>query len=613
MNRIHQLQVRLQEEVHGLARVPLLAELGLLLHATNSGQTRLYADEILQIAYEAHNVPAEAEAYKLHAIADWSQGVYQDALYHGRRAVTLFREVGDDTKLASAINMLGVIYLGLGDYQLAIDTFLQSLPFLQKVNHEVGLAYLHNNIGICYLSRGEIDKAFDYLRTADLYSRNLDNPILRMEVLANLGKAYMHKRQMKEAFNHLNRALETSDEQEPNRVMAVIHDHLAEAYLYKEQPQLALTHQQQASTIRQQIGHFNGVIDSSLSLGRIYLSLGKPEKAIETFFYVVETAQTNDSLSGQMRAHEELANVFEAIDQHKQAFHHLQQHLRLSRELYAIAESQEMRELRVKYEADRKEANAEIYRLKNVALAEKNEQLATLNKEVSELMDIMAHDLRNPLASMKMIIEMLLEESDTFQTNKQIPYLRRLLKAADQMTTITTTLLHASKVESGTIQVMMERVPLHDLLQQCVMQFETQAQHKGIVLQSAFFEDDIFVQTDAHLLKQVMDNICSNALKYSFPDSTVTIRTSQKETHAFVEVQDQGQGMTEEDIKKVFTKFARLSAKPTNKEASVGLGLFIAQKLMTMLGGEVRVGSDGQGLGSTFTLVVPLATENLSP
>jgi signal transduction histidine kinase len=137
------------------------------------------------------------------------------------------------------------------------------------------------------------------------------------------------------------------------------------------------------------------------------------------------------------------------------------------------------------------------------------------------------------------------------------------------------------------------------------------AQKKNISIRFRGHEK-LLVRTDAAATMQILDNLISNAVKYSPADSMVHVQVVPENGHALVLVRDEGPGISEEEQKKLFQKYCRLSAKPTGGESSTGLGLSIAKRLAQTLRGDILCTS-GLGTGSTFTLRLPLDTTKAQP
>jgi signal transduction histidine kinase len=113
---------------------------------------------------------------------------------------------------------------------------------------------------------------------------------------------------------------------------------------------------------------------------------------------------------------------------------------------------------------------------------------------------------------------------------------------------------------------------------------------------------------DSDRIREAIDNLVSNAIKYSPIGGKIAILVAHEDNHTVIRVTDEGAGLSPEDLGRLFGRFQRLSAKPTAGESSTGLGLSIVKRIIDMHGGEVKANSDGPGKGSTFTITLP-ATE----
>ncbi|MEM7536426.1 MAG: two-component regulator propeller domain-containing protein [Chloroflexota bacterium] len=246
---------------------------------------------------------------------------------------------------------------------------------------------------------------------------------------------------------------------------------------------------------------------------------------------------------------------------------------------------------------------AEIYRLKNEELYELNQQLVQLGQEKDDLLGVVAHDLRNPLAGMMMNIDLLIQHSDTVKPEKQLKWLRRLDSTTRTMHNIANQLLNGQ--ENGRLVANLKSLQLSPILQDLSHHYEAFAANKHIHIKQSY-NHEMTVVADDTMLRQVLDNLLSNALKYSDPHSTVTISVEQQTQVLEIALQDEGQGMSKADLEQVFGRYTQLSAKPTLGEESVGLGLYNVKKLMSAMNGSVTAHSAGIGQGSTFIVTLPV-------
>lgn len=244
------------------------------------------------------------------------------------------------------------------------------------------------------------------------------------------------------------------------------------------------------------------------------------------------------------------------------------------------------------------------------------ERLRELNEEKNEFMGIVAHDLRNPLGAIKGYAEMIAEDAGTFRSASpaELNNVRqgledcagRIRNSAERMLEMVQNLLDANRIERGEIHLNLAPTELGHLVSSVI---ESQRPRAVAKQQSLHFQSDgspITATADSNVMVQVLENLISNAVKYSPPGKTIVVRLKKEESNAICEVQDEGPGLSPEDRKKLFGKFARLSAKPTGGEHSTGLGLSIVKRMIEAMGGRVWCESE-PGKGATFIVAVKLS------
>ena len=237
-----------------------------------------------------------------------------------------------------------------------------------------------------------------------------------------------------------------------------------------------------------------------------------------------------------------------------------------------------------------------------------NEQLVYLNNEKNEFLGIAAHDLKNPLSTIILGAEML---QITSQNPKHKSISEGIIHAGTRMRNLITQLLDANAIEQGRYISKVERCDLAALATQSIANNRAAAARKQIELRLVL-PDELTAHADSNAAMQILDNLISNAVKYSPPVTLVQIHGCVEGADACISVTDQGPGVSDEDLKKMFGKFTRLSAKPTGGESSNGLGLSIVKKLAEAMSGSVDCRSV-LGAGATFTVRLPLAGPAAEP
>jgi len=235
---------------------------------------------------------------------------------------------------------------------------------------------------------------------------------------------------------------------------------------------------------------------------------------------------------------------------------------------------------------------------KNEQLINRNAQLLTLNEEKNDLMKILAHDIRSPLSQIMMIANILSDEEKEQLIDKK-DFLHQISVNAERINEMVAKILDVEGMESDKMKVLRERIDIRDILSEIKNRYLSVASKKGIHLKVESCTENYIIRTDHLLLILVLENLVSNAIKFSSADSSVELIAECQYDGVLFKVRDEGPGFTEEDKKKAFARFQKLSAQPTGGEKSIGLGLSIVKKYVGEMGGEVWLESE-EGKGTTF-------------
>ena len=179
-------------------------------------------------------------------------------------------------------------------------------------------------------------------------------------------------------------------------------------------------------------------------------------------------------------------------------------------------------------------------------------------------------------------------------------FIGHIHQAAERMLAILTRLLDASAMDAGKLVLRPQRIDLADVARHVVETSGPAAQRKGQDLHLVV-DGELPVFADADRLVEVVENLVGNAIKYSPLSSKIVVTARRADGRALVEVKDAGPGLSEDDKRRMFGRFQRLSATPTGGEPATGLGLSIAKQLAELMGGDVFAESAGPGHGSPLS------------
>lgn len=237
-----------------------------------------------------------------------------------------------------------------------------------------------------------------------------------------------------------------------------------------------------------------------------------------------------------------------------------------------------------------------------------NNQLREIDAEKNDLLGIIAHDLKNPLSAIRLLARVL---KQAYRQNDDITEIGEdIEKNCDRMFELIYDLLKANQIESGTYRLHPESINVEETVVATLARFEMAALLKEIVLKTEIGEDVKPVLADRNALFQVLDNLVSNAVKYSPAQTNITVKILQLPETMRVIIQDEGPGLTEEDKARLFQKFAKLSAQTTGGEHSTGLGLYIVKKLTESMNGRITCESE-PGMGAAFIVELPSIHETV--
>ena len=243
----------------------------------------------------------------------------------------------------------------------------------------------------------------------------------------------------------------------------------------------------------------------------------------------------------------------------------------------------------------------------HIALKRARDRLTQLAEDKDELLGILAHDLKSHLGGMQMSARLLHDRAGVGSDPRLLRMATNILDASDQMYSFVREFLANAAADRG-LTLKAEAVSLPEAAAATAQRYAEAALRKSIQINEEFPPDTPMVLADRGALDQVIDNLVSNAVKFSPPSTSIWLSVlPAKEDVLEFRVRDEGPGCDEQDLAQMFTRYRRLSARPTGGEPSTGLGLSIAKRHTDAMGGTLHCESEG-GRGATFVLRLPVAT-----
>jgi signal transduction histidine kinase len=483
---------------------------------------------------------------------------YPNTLKHFQESLNIRRDIGDKSGIASALNNIGNVYTRLADYPTAIKHYQDSLNIRRDIGDKSGIAGSLNNIGNVYKDFADYPEALKHYQDSLSISRDIGNKHSIAISLNNIGVVFYSLADYPEALKHYQDSLSISRDIGNKRSMAVNLMNIGQALVKLHEFEQAESHFQQALSFCDELGLKHHRFETLNSLTQLYAETRQFEKA-----YLTQIA---------------FQKAKEAV--------------------FSEENQTQLTNLQVRFETEQSQKEAELYRLKNIDLVE-------ANRFKTELLSLAAHDLKNPLQSIMGFAQLI--HGDDATPQHLVEFAAIIIHASKNMNRLIIDLLDTAAMEQGKLTVKKTAVDLTKLAENLVAQYQPQASQKNQAIRFHTAETYV-VQTDADKMQRILENLISNAVKYSPEGKAIWVSVKDVGGNIQIAVRDEGQGLTEADKEKLFQKFQRLSATPTGGESSTGLGLAIAKQLIELLGGSIRCESAGKNQGATFILDLPISS-----
>lgn len=243
-------------------------------------------------------------------------------------------------------------------------------------------------------------------------------------------------------------------------------------------------------------------------------------------------------------------------------------------------------------------------------LTRKNNQLEQLNAEKNRFLGMAAHDLRNPITAIGGFCSLFLADMIGPLTDQQRDIIERMRSSSKFMNQLLEDLLDISQIEAGKLELRLTPVDLVALITDNVKLNRMFAEKKQIELKFLVLCAPPTLILDAAKIEQVLNNLISNAIKFSQSNTEITVELSEEDKQVMIAVRDQGQGIEANELEKVFKPFEKTSTRSTAGEKSTGLGMAIVKKIVDGHQGKIWLEST-VGVGTTFHIALPLPAQEV--
>ncbi|TAE22242.1 MAG: hypothetical protein EAZ92_16020 [Candidatus Kapaibacterium sp.] len=648
------------DHIRGASIDSLLAQAE-FLRAREPKKARAFAQAAYNRAVSAENLSRQAQALMILGYTVWVQGLFEESLRYSLESYRLTEKVmlsipDSSTHAIGALHrqiciltrQIGNVYVFQRNFSLAETYFTKALAKARDLNDTNLIVLSLNNVGAISYYQNRFDSAMTWYERAAAFCSETTSTEYAALTFLNLGQTSAKQGKNDDALNFATRGLFICNAIGEKRY--AISALLTIAAVQRTQSRFAdaETALKQAIHRAEELGSLEFLRDSYAE----YTLLAEAKKRYpEALQYERLQQKYNDSMFSQQSANRIAA--LSAIHQEEEQRQEIALLRETTRNQHFIRNSLlagvlmlgvlavlfwNRYRLKQRSESALRQKNEEIlqqqYELQqqseeifqfNVEISARNEELAKANLEKNELMGIVAHDLKNPLAGIQGMAYILQMDKSQENTEQAIEH---IISASKRMFGLIENLLDVNALESGVLTLSPQALDSVSIVQSVIEQLRQAAEVKNIRIALSSEQDCLLLHADRNAFVQVTENLISNAVKYSPQGKTVYVSLSivgkeaegklsfadakahhftalvPETRHLLLAVRDEGPGISAEDQQKLFGKFVRLSARPTGGEHSTGLGLSIVKKLVVAMQGHVWCESEF-GKGATFFVEWP--------
>ena len=561
-----------------------------------------------------------------------NRGESVEALKYYFKALEIIESINDTKSLSGIYNNIAIVYKKQKNIKDALTYYHKSLKIAKRFDDQMSQAVTNVNIALMHKDNGQLDTARVLLKESLRFFKDAEYPEAVMQVHHNLSVVYFEAGRIDSALYFLNQSQVVANKLGYKKVKSKNHIHFAKIYQKQGRYDDALTQIEKSMAIsktvsstediEEALGIKYRIYEDKKEIGNAYLALKEYQKYHDSLF--------NDANSRQIGV---LKTTFQLKEKEKEV-------VLLEKEKEIQSLSDEKKRV-VSYflisglialgfislillisHSNKSKANKllkqqsmeirskkEEIEIQKVELMEKNKHLESLNEDKNQLIGMVAHDLRSPLNQIKGLINILKITVKMDIDGKEI--IAKMNDSTDRLRELVNRTLDLQAIESKKVSLNKEVIDFGALTQCVTNNFKQIAEAKSITIINKLAENSCFINVDRNYTIQIIENLLCNALKFSNKGSKVEVLVYHENDKAKLEIVDEGPGLSEDDQKKLFKPYQKLSAKPTNKEESTGLGLAIVEKYATAMGGQVLCESQ-LGQGARFIVLFDLVEEPVS-
>lgn len=648
-SKIDSVIFRLKITLVDSEKVNLNSQLGQLYSHYKPDSAILFYKKALDISQKNKLVKKIATCQYKIAVLYKDIGNYDKAKDYNQSSLITYEELSDKAGIANCNTNFGIISEEQSLYTKAMNYYLKALKIEESLGDKKGIAECYNNIGAVLYYQGDYNKAIDYyLKSLKIKEESGDRKSAAA-CYGNIGVIYKEQHDFDKALMYDLKCLEIYESLGNQKGMSGCYNNIGEIYGFKNEDVKAMEYYYKSLKIYEALGDKNGMAFVYTNIAYVNNLHNDFYDAIKNAQVALNIAEKAGALNLQMDNYEILSSAYEGKHDYKRSLEYHKLFKAVKDSIFNESSSKQVKELEAKYqnekdqkeieilEKDKKLKIAEIrreqfqkygfiggflfmvllaivifssYKQKhkdNQLLAQQKTELERINRSKNEILGIVAHDLRNPIGNVYAFSQLILDDEEEELSPNHKEKVIYILDLSKYMLHLVNNLLEISVIESGVLKLDCISSNYVAFIEEEVLKNRANAAQHNIKIEFEHAYSDIIVSFDRVKMQQVINNLISNAIKYSKDGDTIDVSVTVNGNIVYTSVKDYGPGISEEYLEIIFNKYTQLGTPLISKEKGTGLGLSIVKGIITAHDGRIYVQSV-LDKGSEFIYELPLSS-----
>lgn len=594
-------------------QVDSLNSLAFRARGSNPIETIKYSEKALALAKTIDYPVGQCMSYSFIGVGYRNMSYYKEALTNYLQGLAIADSLKNYEQIAFAYNNIGNLYLRSGNDSLAQVYLQKTLDLAVEENFEVLLGYAFKNLGSYYYENKDYDKALEFLNSSYDVRNKLSDYWGMTNTLNEIGIVYTQKKDFASALKSYDTAYEKVSHIEKNKILVgEIYLGKARVYYTKKDYNSSLYFLNKCKAIFEEV---NGRIE----LVEIYKLISniayENNNYKEAFDFQQKFSSLNDSIKVLDAERQlDLMEILYTSDKNQKENELLRRDNAIK--LLQISQEKQLRDLLILisfslliaavisyiFYKGKKKTNEQLTKTNELIEKQKSE-LSKINSTKDRLFSIIAHDLKNPFGNLMNVTDVIMKEFDNLSQNELKELVESVNRSTKSSYRLLENLLLWSRSQKGYLKYNPELIDIEKAVNENFNLYSEMAKDKNVKL-DFIHNDKVFAYADLNMIDAVLRNLINNAVKYSHQNGIVKVSTFTENDKTIVCIEDEGIGISENEILKIFSLEEKPIQSGTRGERGTGLGLIICKEFIDINKGEITIESK-INKGTKICLILP--------